>query len=180
MRCTIVNCAHHVSFALAVVRTRSSTPRCIFPDHPLITSFFLQSHGDCRIPPNPRTADGSGRVVVYGRSQALSPTPSLISAAQMLLQVTMHQGGQVFAQHGTPPVSSEVDERQSTERLASLLLMQRRKTSAVPAKDLSLHTRKPHVKLSSLSKFGENFCDTLIQAEGEQGHEKRTGDTSHK
>ena len=77
-------------------------------------------------------------------------------------------------------MSSEVEERQGTGRLASLLLMQRRKTSAVPAKDLSLYTRKFDVKLSSHSKYGENSCDTLIQAEGEQGHEKRTGDTSHK
>ena len=62
------------------------------------TSLHLTSHSDEQ-PHDPRTAERSGRLEYKVHSQVLSPTPSLRSAAQRLLLFTMHQGGQVVAQH---------------------------------------------------------------------------------
>ena len=60
--------------------------------------------------------------------------------SQQRFILTLHQGGQVFAQYVIPvrtsaPVSSQVDERRRIGRLASSLLMHTREASAILARN---------------------------------------------
>ena len=77
-------------------------------------------------------------------------------------------------------VSSEVDERQSIERLVPTAAHAEERSKCNPCENLSLCMRIFHVTLMTHSKHGETCCNTLTQTEVEQRHEKRTGETSYK
>ena len=75
-------------------------------------------------------------------------------------------------------MSSEVDERQSTGRLASPLLMQKREASAVLAR-IHHSTGETSTSHSSHIRKGDLLQHTHTK-EVEHKHKKCTGDTSHK
>ena len=77
-------------------------------------------------------------------------------------------------------VSSEVDERQSIERLVPTAAHAEERSKCNPCENLSLCMKIFHVTLMTHSKHGETCCNTLTQTEVEQRHEKRTGETSYK
>ena len=67
-------------------------------------------------------------------------------------------------------VSSEVDERQSIERLVPAAAHAEERSKCNPCENLSLCMRIFHVTLITHSKHGENCCNTLTQTEVEQRH----------
>ena len=74
----------------------------------------------------------------------------------------------------TAPVSSEVDERQSTGRLASPLLMRKREASEILAR---IYHCTGDMSSSSHIPSKEKCCDTLTQTDVEQRDKRRTGET---
>ena len=104
-------------------------------------SLFVPSRDDNPIPPNPRTARLFGSVAMQRPLTGYEPNAiveisctevaPLHFASRMRSFCSVYNSGEDAT---SAPVSSEVDEKQSIERLASPLLIQKREASAIPAR----------------------------------------------
>ena len=99
---------------------------------------------------------------------------SSITEMRWIKEVEMVDSGS----HNYTCVFGSGRERQSIGRLSLSLRMQQREASAATVRIYHSTGEKLNVKLSSYSKRGETCCDTVIQTEVEQRHQKRTGDIS--
>ena len=155
--------------------------------HPHIPPLFLQSHGDNPMPTNPRAAGLFGCLAKkspltgYEHSAIVETSSTEVTPIHHASRRTSFCSAYNSGEDATPaPVFLKVDERQSIGRLASPLLIAEERSKCNFCVNLSLYMSKFHVTLITHSKHGETCCDTLTETEVEQGHKKRTGETTHK
>ena len=146
---------------------------------------LLPCRDDNPNPPNPQTARLFGRLSIQCLLTGYEPNAIVeISRTDVILMLLPSRRASFCSAYNSGEdatsglVSSEVDERQSTRRLASPLFMQKREASVILAR--ISHPTGEMSRSSHIPSTEKLFCDTLTQTEVEQGHKKRTRDTSHK
>ena len=146
---------------------------------------LLPCRDDNPNPPNPQTARLFGRLAIQCLLTGYEPNAIVeISRTDVTLMLLPSRRASFCSAYNSGEdatsglVSSEVDERQSTGRLASPLFMQKREASVILAR--ISHPTGEMSRSSHIPSTEKLFCDTLTQTEVEQGHKKRTRDTSHK